>query len=190
MVQDEVANGFPRLYVRTVTAFPEHICAQRSANLVRASRWWAQRQQYCNEGEKNVISPPISSSRSRLENQKQLRTKAVVGRGSKRSDWVIWMHPRLLTAFKQFRSAGVKFSSRLLAELTMSILLDPTSSYTAQSRDPKDNALLTSKFTPTWIQQFIHVHSIVLLLQRGQLTCSSEKELQIERATIYHLGVL
>ena len=81
----------------------------------------------------------------------------------------------------------MKFSSRLLTELALSILLDPTSPYTAQSRDPKDDALLTSKFTPTWIQQFMYVHTIVLLSQRGQLTCSPEKELQIEQATVYHL---
>ena len=178
------------LYICTVSAFPEHFRAQRSANLIRASRWWAQRQQYCNEGDENVISPPISYSRSRLGNQKQLRTKATVCRGPKRSDWILWMYPRLLTAFEQFKSAGVKFSSRLLAELVLSILLDPTSPYTIQSRDPKDDALLTSKFTPTWIQQFMHVHSIVLLSQRGGLTCSLEKEVQIERATMYHLGVL
>ena len=158
MVQDETANGFPGLYIRNVSA-------QQSTNLVRSSRWWAQCQQYCNEGDENVISPPISCSRSRLGNQKQLRTKATVGRSPKRLDWVLWMYPRLLTAFEQFRSAGVKFSSRLLAELALSILLDPTSPYTAQSRDPKDDALLTSKFTPTWIQQFMHVHSIVLLSQ-------------------------
>ena len=84
----------------------------------------------------------------------------------------------------------MKFLSRLLAELALSILLNPTSPYTAQSRDPKDDALLTSKFTPTWIQQFMHVHSIVLLSQRGRLICSPEKELQIQRATVYHLGLL
>ena len=190
MVQDETANGFLGLYVRTISAFPEHFCSQRSANLVRASRWWAQRQQYCNEGDENIISPLISCSRSWLGNQKQLRTKAAVGRSPKRSDWVLWMYHRLLTAFEQFRSAEVKFSSRLLAELALSILLDLTSPYIAQSRDLKDDALLTSKFTPTWIQQFMHVHSIVLLSQRGRLTYSPEKELRIERATVYHLGLL
>ena len=35
----------------------------------------------------------------------------------------------------------------------------------------------------------MHVHNIVLLSQRGRLTCSPEKELQIE-STVYHLGVL
>ena len=122
--------------------------------------------------------------------QKQLRTEVAVGHGSKRSNWILWIYSRLLTAFEQFKSTGVKFSSRLFIELAMFILLDPTSPYTAQSCDPKDNVLLTSKLTPSWIQQFMHIHNIVLLLQRGQLTCSLEKELQIERATAYHLDMV
>ena len=100
------------------------------------------------------------------------------------------MYHRFLAAFEQFKSIRVKFSSRLLIELAISILLDPTSPYTTQSHDPKDNVLLTSKLTLSWIQQFMHVHNIVLLSQRGRLTCSSEKELQFERVTTYHLGVL
>jgi hypothetical protein len=36
----------------------------------------------------------------------------------------------------------------------------------------------------------MNVHNIVLLSQRGRLTCSLQKELQIEMATAYHLGVL
>ena len=36
----------------------------------------------------------------------------------------------------------------------------------------------------------MYVHNIVLLLQRGHLTCSLEKEFQIERSIVYHLGVL
>ena len=34
------------------------------------------------------------------------------------------------------------------------------------------------------------VHNIVLLSQRGRLTCSIENELQIEMGIAYHLGVL
>ena len=95
----------------------------------------------------------------------QLRTKKNVGRGSKRSTWINWMYPKLFAAFEQLKSVGDKFSSGLLIELAMSILLDPTSSYIAQSRDPKDNVLLTSKLTLNWIQQFMHVNNIVLLSQ-------------------------
>ena len=36
----------------------------------------------------------------------------------------------------------------------------------------------------------MHTHNIILLPQQGRLTCSPKKELQIERATAYHLGVL
>ena len=132
----------------------------------------------------------ITCSRSRLEKQKQLQTKVTVGCGPKQSKWVLWMYPRLLTAFEQFKSAGVKFSFRLLIELAMSILLDHALLYTVQFRDPKDSVLFTSKLTPSWIQQFMHLYSIVLLSQRGRLSCSLEKELQIKRATTYHLGVL
>ena len=34
------------------------------------------------------------------------------------------------------------------------------------------------------------IHNVVLLTQRGRLTCSPEKETQIEMHTAYHLGVL
>ena len=152
MVQKKIVNGFRGLYVPTVNAFPEHFHAQWSANLVCAFCWWVQHEQYCNEGEENIISSPISCSKSQLEKQKQLQTKAAIGHSPKRSNWVLWMYPRFLTAFEQFKSAGVKFSSRLVIELAMSILLDPTSPYITQSCDPKDNVLLTSKLTPSWIQ--------------------------------------
>ena len=36
----------------------------------------------------------------------------------------------------------------------------------------------------------MHVHNIILLSQRGCLIYSPEKELQIERSTVYHLGIL
>ena len=36
----------------------------------------------------------------------------------------------------------------------------------------------------------MHVHNIVLLSRTSRLTCSPEKEIQIERNMVYHLGVL
>ena len=84
----------------------------------------------------------------------------------------------------------MKFSPRLLLELAITILVDPTSPYTALSRDPKDNVLLLEKLTHYWIQQFMHTQNIVLLSQTGRLTCSPEKEQEIEMQVAYHLGVL
>jgi hypothetical protein len=89
-----------------------------------------------------------------------------------------------------YKKAGVKFSFKLFIELTLSILLTEDSIYHDQSRDPKDDKLLTQKSTHCWMQQFMDVHNIVLLSQRGNLSCSPEKERQIEMNTAYHLDVL
>jgi hypothetical protein len=92
-----------------------------------------------------------------------MRIKAAPGHGAKRSEWVMWLYPQLLVAFDLFRKTGVKFSSKLLIELALSVLLDPTSIYTTQSRDPKDNRLLTKKLNHSWVQRVMDVHNIVLL---------------------------
>ena len=132
----------------------------------------------------------ISTSRSRSGLRKRLLCKASKGRGQKRSDWVSWLYPLLLESFETYKKAGVKFSSKLLIELALSILLSLDSIYTNQSRDPKDNKLLHEKLTYTWMHQFMDAHNIVLLSQTGRLTCSTEKETEIERQTAYHLGVM
>jgi hypothetical protein len=64
MVQDESVHGQRGLYMRMIIAFPMHFRGQRSANLLRASRWWAQRDQFCNECEQKIKSSPISCSRA------------------------------------------------------------------------------------------------------------------------------
>ena len=64
------------------------------------------------------------------------------------------------------------------------------SPFNAQSFDPKDSVPLTQKITATWIYHFVDAHSIVLLEQRGRLTCNPENEAQIEMNAAYHLGVL
>ena len=69
-------------------------------------------------------------------------------------------------------------------------LLDSTSPYTTLSRDPKDNVLFIDKLTNNWFQQFMFVHNIIFLSQSGRLTCSPQKEREIEMHTVFHLGVL
>ena len=147
MVQDESVHGHRSLCMRTIIEFSEHFRGQRSANLVRASRWWVQIDKFCNEGEQEIESTPISCCRGRSGGLKQLRTKAASGRGHKRSEWVQWLYPILLDAFERFKKSGVKLSTRFLIELAMTSLLDLTSPYTILSRDPKDNVLLIEKLT-------------------------------------------
>jgi hypothetical protein len=141
---------------------------------MKATRWWQQQKEFTN----NIANRSIifSASQSRLSKRKRILTKARPGRGSKRSKWVLWLYPNLLTTFEHFKRSVVKFSAKLLYELALFVFLGPDSIFTEQSRDPKDNRLLTEKICYSWIQQFMDVHNIVLLSQRGRLTCSVERE--------------
>ena len=64
MIQIKSVHGYPYLFQRTISTFLEHFRAQKTANVIRAKRWWAQRHLYCNEVDKNVNSSPISCSRN------------------------------------------------------------------------------------------------------------------------------
>ena len=189
MVEDREVRGSRGMYSRTVQAIPEHFRAQHATNLVRATRWWALRDTLLST-DQPIPPVALSCSRSNFGRRKRVLSKAANGRGPRRSEWVQWLYPRLLQNFEAYKRAGVKFSSALLLELGQSLLLGLDSPYTVQSRDPKDGRLLTDKLTSSWIQQFMDVNSIVLLSQRGRLSCSPEKEMQIEQNMAYHLGTL
>ena len=76
---------------------------------------------------------------------------------------MLWLYPRILEAFDTYRKIRIKFFSKLLIELLLSILLAEDFLYYAQSRDPKNDKFLTQKITHCWMQQFMDVHNIVLL---------------------------
>jgi hypothetical protein len=141
MDQDDSFNGNPGFYGRTIQAFLEHFKGKKTANV----RWWALRNEFCNEDENANSTVAFSCNQSHLGQRKQMLMKAAPSCGSKRSKWMMWLYPQLLDAFHLFRKTGVKFLSKLLIELAFLVLLDPTSIYTAQSRDPKDNRLLIEK---------------------------------------------
>jgi hypothetical protein len=152
MVQDDSINGNAGLYVRTIQAFPEHFRGKKTANVMRVTRWWASQNEFCNEDENANSTAAFSCTQSCLGQQKRMRMKAGPGRGGKRLEWMMWLYPQLLDVFDLFRKTSVKFSSKLLIELALSMLLDPTSIYRAQSRDPKDNRFLIEKLNHSWIQ--------------------------------------
>ena len=187
MVEDVTIHGERGLNARAIQAFLEHFCGQRSANLVKASRWWQQCHQFeADVGEVNQFS----CSWSRPSKWKRHSPKAKSGRERKRSEWIQYLYPKLVEEFDRLKKLDVKFSSQLLRELAISILVAPDSIFTANFVDPKDNVLLITKIMHSWMNQFMDSHNIVLLSQQGCLICSPEKELQIEMETAYHLGIL
>ena len=144
---------------------------------MKANCWWQQRHDFTNE--EGVIGS-TSCSCGLVQKRKRIYPKARPGRGQKRSPWVQYLYPRVLDTFEQYRKAGVKFSAKLLRELTLSILIASASEYNIHSFDPKDGVLLVTKITNSWIQQFMDSQNIVILSQRGRLVCSPSKELHIE----------
>ena len=189
MVEDEAVHRMHGLYARTIQAFLVHFRGQRNTNLIRAGYWWALRDTYFPAAEA-PDHQALSYSRSSGNKRKRILNKARSGRGPKRSEWVQWIYPRLLLSFETYKKVGVKFSPKLLIELAKTIFLGPDSPYTPASRDLRDNGLILNKFTSSWVHQFMAIHNVVLLTQRGRLTCSPKKETQIEMHTAYHLGVL
>ena len=96
MIEDEALYNVQSLPVRTIRAFPEQFRGQKSANYMKATRWWKLRDQFFNDLGQQNINVTLSCNRSRLGQRKQLFTKAGVGHGQKRSEWVQWLYPRLL----------------------------------------------------------------------------------------------
>jgi hypothetical protein len=76
MVQDDSINDNAGLYIRTIQAFPKHFRGKKTANVVRATRWWARRNEFCNEDENANSTAAFSCTRSRLGQQKRMRIKA------------------------------------------------------------------------------------------------------------------
>jgi hypothetical protein len=128
MVEDEVLHDFNGLYRRAIHAFPANFRGQSTANIMKATRWWQQREEFTNNIADSSIT--FSASQSRLGKRKRILTKARPGRGSKRSKWVLWLYPNLLAAFEHFKRSAVKFSANFLCELALSVLLDPDSIFT------------------------------------------------------------
>ena len=85
---------------------------------------------------------------------------------------------------------GFKFSTKLLRELALSILIASVYEYNIHSFDPKDGVLLVTKITNSWIQQFMDSQNIILLSQRVRLVCSPSKELHMKMQIAYHMGAL
>lgn len=167
MIEDEVIHGQKGLMTRTVDAFPDVFRSiVRNTNLVKAKRWWDSQDQLFPE-EKDVAESQLSFTRAQGGKRKRFRSKSVQGRGPKRAQWVAWLYLELLSEFERLRSTGMKFSAKLLRNLALEILINSNTNYNATYRDQRDGKLIVDKITCSWIQQFMAVHNIVLLSQRG-----------------------
>jgi hypothetical protein len=95
---------------------------------MKATRWWQQQEEFTDNNANESIT--FSAIRSRFGKKKWMLTKARPGHGLKRSKWILWLYRNLLAAFEHFKRYGIKFSTKLLCELALSVLLGQNSIFT------------------------------------------------------------
>ena len=83
MIEDETLHGVQGLPVCTIRVFPKQFRRQKSANYMKATRWWKLRDQFFNDLGQQNINVTLSCSRSGLGQCKRLFIKAGVDRGQK-----------------------------------------------------------------------------------------------------------
>ena len=116
-------DGDKHIPSKKVLNFPQFFRASANANLVGATRLWADRNSYENtNGE--VIYRGSSSSLTRMTRLglRRLRMKVRSGRGRKRQAWVEALNQDVRSEFDSLQKLGVKFNLRTLRALANFIL--------------------------------------------------------------------
>lgn len=188
MTEDAATNGERNLASRAVRAFPVYFRGNEKANLQKASRWYKEQDKYLDEEAEADFTDGMIMTHVQPFKRARAHMKCAPGRGRNRAPWVTWLYGELLDEFHRLRQSGIDISTKLLIEVTHRILIYSKSEYNHLTVDPKDGRLLMSKISGRWIQSFMDNHNIVL--QRSRLVCMEEKDLQLERLTAHHLGVL
>ncbi|KAG6967186.1 hypothetical protein JG688_00006424 [Phytophthora aleatoria] len=157
MVKIEELHGDEKLFSKAMDQFPSIFKSKtRRANVGKAGDWWRKRAQFL---EAPRVSTVLSGRRS--HGRVRVNRKAIVGRGSCTSPWVIWLYPILRAEFDRLRKAGLKFDAPLLRQVALRQFQAPGATFTEASVHCNGVPLAT-KVTSRWIQVFMEKHSIVL----------------------------
>lgn len=192
-MKDEVSrNGEKHLAVKTVRHFTEFFRGSENANIKRAQRLWAAREEYQDEeGLVKTRGETSSVTRVTLQGPKRVRLKARKGRGRRRLPWVEALYSDVLDEFDRLRKLGVKFNLTTLRHLALDVLQTGKDDiYSANMIDPRSNVALRKKIDARWIQSFAEHFRIVSRAQSGKHRMSPAKENEIEIQVAAHLGAL
>lgn len=186
MIEHVQENGAKHIASKCVKQFPQCFSGSSNANLMKAQRWWKERDTIM--GKKIAGKRTGSFSFSTTRRTKRCNMKAMSGRGRKRAEWVEDLYTDLRYDFERLRSVGVKFNTSLLLLHAKKLVSDapPESSYfNVRMRNGKT---VVEHLTIRWIQSFMAANRIVLRSQCGKLSVSPEKQLHIEKSVAFHLG--
>ena len=95
MIADVEQNGEAKIELRTIRNFPDQFRSEQKAKLMKASRWWKDRDTItASLSDKRRRSGTIKAINSVCQRgpRRRLEKKAIDGRGRKRQTWVIWLY--------------------------------------------------------------------------------------------------
>ena len=157
--------------------------------MTKVSKWWNGREAFMHglEEEGNHLSMVRSSGGL----PRRMLCKTLEGHGRKRATWVLWLDDELLSEFSRLRSAGIKFSAKMLLALAREVLMRSThfefSPYFKEARSWK---CLIDMLTLSWNQAFMARFNIVGRTQTGKLLVSPTKQTYIQQTIAFHMGEL
>ena len=95
-----------------------------------------------------------------------------------------------LRSLQKLMKSGVQFTSSTLIWLAIHILNTTDCEYNSDYTDPYDGKFIISRINPSFIQNFLRRHGIVLKATCGRGRLSDKKEEHIRKSVAYHLGEL
>lgn len=148
---------------RTVKMFPQYFKYFSNANLIRARRLWAARDEYKNVSytEKSIESPHSISRNTRYGLERVLM-KAKSNRGRRRQAWCDAIQREIFNAFDCLSKLGVEFCSETLCMLAVDVLQrTPNEAYSANMLHFMSYLSLYTKIVRHWVQSFMNGFQIV-----------------------------
>ena len=157
--------------------------------MTKASKWWNGREAFLRGLDEEGNHASMVRSSGGL--QRRMLCKTLQGRGRKRATWVLWLHDELLGEFARLRSAGVKFSAKMLLVLAREILMRSIYfEFSPYFREARSGKCLIDMLTLSWIQAFMARFNIVGRTQTGKLLVSQAKQTYIQQTIAFHMGEL
>ena len=189
MLSTAQREGTKGLLSKCIHKFPQHFRQAEHSNMTKASKWWNGREAFMRGLDEEGNHSSMVRSNGGL--QQRMLCKTLQGHGRKRATWVLWLHDKLLGEFSRLRSAGVKFSTKMLLALAKEILMRSThfelSPYFKKTRSRK---CLIDMLTLSCIQAFMARFNIVGRIQIRKLLVSLAKQTYIQQMIAFHMDEL
>ncbi|DBA04775.1 TPA: hypothetical protein N0F65_004412 [Lagenidium giganteum] len=176
-MEEADTQGTKHLFAATVRNFNRPFVANTTQTSRRSDDGGKTGLRYCSQCHRNASTSPSTI--------RCVYIKAASGRGRKRSEWVTWLHKKLLEEFVRLSKLGATMTNGLILQAAVEILRNTTSEFNVNTEE--NGVAILTKITPPWVQRFCERFIIVHRHQSGKLRVTTAKEEAIEKVAT-HLG--